>query len=172
MTCYAGGVPSAHSKRQALAEPSHRCSSVPGVTWNVNEFLCETAQDGGSGLAVCTSGFDCNCLKVVIVKKAIVFPAFVSLSISCCNAWYSGTDYVVTFCKGVHKYRVPYKAPASVPHPGVQGQTIGPSIFRQADGLKDRGVQVQFRFSTKCREIVKAGRRLSLRLGPALIVGK
>ena len=29
-----------------------------------------------------------------------------------------------------------------------------------------------FRFSTKCREIGKAGRRLSLRLGPALNVGK
>ena len=29
-----------------------------------------------------------------------------------------------------------YKAPASVP--GVQGQTIGPSIFRQANRLKDR----------------------------------
>ena len=46
------------------------------------------------------------------------------------------TMYVVTFCKGVHNCRVPCKAPASVP--GVQGQTIGPSIFRQANGLKDR----------------------------------
>jgi len=49
----------------------------------------------------------------------------------------SGTDYVVTFCKGVHNCRVPYKAPASVPR--VQGQTIGPSIFRQANRLKDKG---------------------------------
>jgi len=73
----------------------------------------------------------------MIVKKVIVFPAFVGLSISCYTAWYSGTDYVVTFCKGVHNCRVPYKAPASVP--GVQDQTIEPSIFRQANGLKDRG---------------------------------
>jgi len=76
---------------------------------------------------------------VIIVKKVIVFPAFGGLSISCYTAWYSGTDYVATFCKGVHNCRVPYKAPASVP--GVQGQTIGLSIFCQADGLKDRGDQ-------------------------------
>jgi len=129
----AGGVPSDRGQRQALVEPL----SLPGVAWNVNEFLCKTAQEGGSGLAVHTSGFDCNWLKVVIVKNVIVFPAFVGLSISCCTAWYSSTDYVVTFCKGVHNFRVPYKAPASVP--GVQGQTIGPSIFHQANGLKDRG---------------------------------
>ena len=43
----------------------------------------------------------------------------------------------MTFGKGVHNCRVPYKAPASVP--GVEGQTIGPSIFRQANRLKDRG---------------------------------
>jgi len=48
------------------------------------------------------------------------------------------TINVVTFCKGVHNCRVPYKPPASVPE--VQGQTTGPSsIFRQANGLKDRG---------------------------------
>jgi len=76
-------------------------------------------------------------LKVVIVKKVIIFLAFVGLSISCYTAWHSGPDYVVTFCKGVHNCHVPYKAPASAP--GVQGQTIGPSIFRQANGLKDRG---------------------------------
>ena len=90
---YAGCVPSDHSQRQALLEPL----SLPGVAWNVNEFLCETAQKGGSGLAVHTSGgFDCNWLKVVIVKKAIVFLALGGLSISCYTAWYSGTDYVVS----------------------------------------------------------------------------
>ena len=41
---------------------------------NVNEFLCKTAQEWGSGLAIHTSGFDCNWLKVVIVEKVIVFP--------------------------------------------------------------------------------------------------
>jgi len=129
---YASGVPYEHGQRQALVEPL----SLPGVAWNVNKFLCETAQEGGSGLAIHTSGFDCNWLKVIIVKKVIVFPAFVGLSISCYTAWYSGTDYVLNFCKGVHNCLVPYKAPASVP--GFQGQTIGPSIFRQANGLKDR----------------------------------
>ena len=89
--------------RQALVEP---LLSLPGVAWNVNEFLCETAQEGGSGLAVHISGFDCNWLKVVIVKKGIVFPAFGGLSISCYTAWYSGTDYVVTFCQGVHNWTV------------------------------------------------------------------
>jgi len=121
---YAGSVLSDHGQRQALVEPL----SLLRVAWNVNDFLCKIAQEGGSGLAVHTSGFDCNWLKVVIVKKVIVFPAFVGLSISCYTAWYSGTDYVVTFCKGVHNCRVPYKAPASVPR--VQGQTIRPSIFR------------------------------------------
>ena len=130
---YDSGVASDHGQRQALGEPL----SVPGVAWNVNKFLCETAQEGSSGLAIHTSDFNCNWLKVIIVKKVIVFPAYVGLSISCYTAWYSGTDYVVTFCKGVHNCRVPYKAPASVP--GVQSQTIGPSIFRQANGLKDRG---------------------------------
>jgi len=37
---YAGGVPSDHGQRQALVEPL----SLPGVAWNVNEFLCKTAQ--------------------------------------------------------------------------------------------------------------------------------
>jgi len=112
--------------------------SLPGVARNVNEFLFKTAQEGGSGLAIHTGGFDCNWLKVVIVKKVIVFPAFVGLSISCYTAWYSGTDYVVTFCKGIHNCRVPYKAPTPVP--GVQVQIIGhSSIPRQANGLQDRG---------------------------------
>ena len=39
---YAGGVSSDHSQRQALVEPL----SLPGVAWNVNKFLCETAQSG------------------------------------------------------------------------------------------------------------------------------
>jgi len=44
----------------------------------------------------------------------------------------------VTFCKGIHNCRVPYKAPAPVPK--IQGQTIGPSsIPRQANGLQDKG---------------------------------
>ena len=126
---YAGSVPSDHGQRQAQVEPL----LLPGVFWNVNEFLCKTAQEGGSGLVIHTSGFDCSWLKVIIVKTVVVFPAFVGLSINCYTAWYSGTDYVVTFCKGVHNCRIPYKAPASVP--GVQGQTIGPSIFRQTNGL-------------------------------------
>jgi len=113
---YASSVPSDHGQRQALVKPL----SLPGVASNVNKFLCETAQEGGSGLAIHTSGLDCNWLKVIIVKKVIVFPAFVGLSISCYTAWYSGTDYVITFCKGVHNCRIPYKVPASVP--GVQGQ--------------------------------------------------
>ena len=39
---YAGGVPSDHGQRQALVEPL----LLPRVAWNVNEFLCETAQEG------------------------------------------------------------------------------------------------------------------------------
>ena len=84
---YAGGVPSDHGQRKALMEPL----LLLGVALNVNEFLCETAQEGDSGLAVHTSAFDCNWLKVVIVKKVIVFPAFVGLSISCYTTWCSGT---------------------------------------------------------------------------------
>jgi len=90
---YAGSVPSDHSQRQVLVEPL----LLPGVTRNVNKFLCKTAQEGGSGLAIHTSGFDCNWMKIVIVKKVIVFPAFVGLSISCYTAWYSSTDYVISF---------------------------------------------------------------------------
>ena len=121
---YAGGVPSDHGQRQVLVKPL----LLPGVAWNVKEFLCKTAHEGGSGFAIQPSGVHCNWLKVIIVKKVIVLKPFVSFSISCYTAWYSGTDYVVTFCKGVHNCRVPYKAPASVP--GVQGQTTGPSISR------------------------------------------
>ena len=40
---YASSVPSDHGQRQALVESL----SLPGVTWNVNKFLCETAQEGG-----------------------------------------------------------------------------------------------------------------------------
>jgi len=130
---YAGSVPFYHGQRQALVEPL----SLPGVAWNVNKFLWRTAQEGGSGLAINTSGFDCNWLKVVLVKKVIAFPAFISLSISCYTAWYSGTDYAVTFCKGIHNCRVSYKAPTPVPR--VQGQTIWPSILCQANRLQDRG---------------------------------
>ena len=127
-------VASDHGQRQVLVETL----SLPGVAWNVNEVLCKTAQEERSGLAVDTSGFYCNWLKVIIVKKVIVFPAFVGFRISCYTAWYSGTDYVVNFCKGIHNCHIPYKAPASVP--GVQGETIGPSsISCQANGLKDRG---------------------------------
>ena len=61
--------------------------SLSGNAQNVNEFLCKTAEERGSGLAVHTSGFDCNWLKVIIVKKVTVFPAFVGLSISCYTAW-------------------------------------------------------------------------------------
>ena len=102
-----------------------------------------------------TSGFNCHWLKAIIGKKVIVFPAFFGLSISCYTAWYSGTDYAVTFCKGVHNCRVPYKAPASVP--GFQGQTIGPSsISRQANGLKAEGKPIRvndrlrMEFMTEC----------------------
>ena len=128
-------VPSDHGQRQTLVEPL----SLLGVARNVNKFLCKTTQEGGSGLAIHIRGFDCNWLKVIIVTRVIVFPAFVSLSISCYTAWYNhnGTDYVVTFCKGIHNCHVPYKAPAPVA--GVQGQTIGPSISRQANGLHNRG---------------------------------
>ena len=92
---YASGVPSDHSERDRRWW-SHCMSLLLGVAWNVNEFLCKTAQEGGSGLAVhwqytVTSGFNCNWLKIIIVKKVIVFPAFVSFSISCYTAWYSGT---------------------------------------------------------------------------------
>jgi len=90
---YANGVPSDHGQRQALVEPL----SLPGVAWNVNKFLCETAQEGGSGLTIHTSSFHCNWLKVIIVKKVIVFPAFVGLSISCYTAWYSGLVCSLTF---------------------------------------------------------------------------
>jgi len=37
----------------------------------------------GSGLAIHTSGFDCNWLKVVIVEKVIVFPVSSELSDLC-----------------------------------------------------------------------------------------
>jgi len=84
---------------------------APWVAQNVNKFLCKTAQEGGSGLAIHTSGFDWNWLKVVIVEKVmIVFLAFVCLSISCYyTAWCSSTDYVVTFFLVYSKNRHEYK---------------------------------------------------------------
>ena len=62
--------------------------SLPGVPQNVNEFLCKTAQEGGSGLAIHTSGLDCNWLKIVIVKDVIVFR---HLSVSASVATLPGT---------------------------------------------------------------------------------
>jgi len=61
-----------------------------------------------------TCGFDYNRLKLIIVKEVTVFSASVDLSISCYTAWFSGTDYVVAWCKGVHNCRVPHEAPAPV----------------------------------------------------------
>jgi len=73
---------------------------------------------------------------VVIVKKVIVFPAFVGLSISCYTAWYSGNDYVVTFGKGVQNCCVPYKAPASV---GFRVSLSGLLSFVRPTGSKTDG---------------------------------
>jgi len=132
---YIGNVPSDHGRRQAIVEPV----SLPGVARYVNEFLCKTAQERGSRLAIhTTSGFDCNChwLKVIIVKEVIVFPAFVGLSVSCCTASIAA-PYVVAFSRGIHNCRIPYKAPMLVPR--VQSQTIRPSIPCQANGLQDKG---------------------------------
>jgi len=75
---YAGTVLSDHGQKQVLVEPLF----LPAVAQDVNKFLCAIAQEGVSGLAVHTSGFDCNWLKVKIVKEFIVFLAFVSFSIS------------------------------------------------------------------------------------------
>jgi len=58
---YAGSVPSDHGQRQALVEPL----SFPGVARHVNEFLCKTAQERGSGLAKHTIDFDCNYMQLV-----------------------------------------------------------------------------------------------------------
>jgi len=56
---YADGVLSDHGQRQTLVE-TLSFPSRPGVSRNVmNEFICKTltAQKGGSGLAIHTSGF-------------------------------------------------------------------------------------------------------------------
>jgi len=64
---YVSRVPSDHSHGQTLVEPL----SLPGITEHINKFLCEAAQKMDSRLTVHTSGFDCDWLKVVIVKEAI-----------------------------------------------------------------------------------------------------
>jgi len=72
-----------------------------------------------------------------------VFPAYVSISISCYTAWYSGTDYVVAFSKGINNCCVPYKVPASVPR--VQGQKpsgLLPFVKPMGSKIEGRPMQV------------------------------
>jgi len=47
--------------------------SLTGVTRSINKFLCKAAQGMGGGLTIHTSGFDCDWLKVVIVKEVIKY---------------------------------------------------------------------------------------------------
>ena len=50
------------------------------------------------GLAIHDSGFNCGWLKAVVVEEVIVFLAFSSLSLSCCNS----LAFVVAMSKGIH----------------------------------------------------------------------
>ena len=60
---------------------SHWCSlGSPDIT----SFFARPLKRGG-GHAIITSGFNCNWLKVVIALKVMVFFAFCSLSLCCCN---------------------------------------------------------------------------------------
>jgi len=102
-----------------------------------DKFLCTAALKRGSGLAMHTSGFDCNWLKVIIVKKVIVFSGFVGLSISCYTAWFSDVDFVVTWTKGVHNCRVTYEAPALVQR--IHSQTMRPPTPVKPTGSKTEG---------------------------------
>jgi len=81
-----------HTGQYASSVPSDRPETdAGGATFPLWGWLkCQqvslrdsSREEGGSGLAIHTSCFDCNWLKVIIVKKVIVFPAFVGLSISC-----------------------------------------------------------------------------------------
>jgi len=68
-------------------------------------------------------------MQVIIVRGSfIIFLTFVSLSISCCTAWFSGTDYISgLFCsKDVHNCSVPYVYKALAPALRVKSQTINP----------------------------------------------
>ena len=61
---YAGGVPCDHGQRQALVEPL----SLPGVTPKCQRVSVQDSSRRGQWTCVHTSGFDCNWLKVIIVK--------------------------------------------------------------------------------------------------------
>jgi len=49
-----------------------KCSLL-GVTRHTNKLICEAAQKRDGEFAIHTSGFDCNWLKVAIVKEVITF---------------------------------------------------------------------------------------------------
>ena len=130
---YTGSVPSDHSQGQAMVEPL----LLPGITRYINKFFWKATQKRGGGLHTHTSGFDCDWLKVVIVRE-VISSVFCSLSLCCCSACLSGVVFVVALSKSVHNCCVPYQALTSVP--GAQGQSIRPPpVPCQADGLQGRG---------------------------------
>jgi len=100
---YADSFSFDHIQEQVLVEPL----SLLGVTRHMDKFLCEATQMG-SGLAIHTTGLNCNWLKVVIPLEVIVFLAFCCFSLCCCKACLSGTAFVVAPSKSVHVCCTPY----------------------------------------------------------------
>jgi len=62
----------------------------------------------GCGLAIYTSGLNCNWLKVIIASEVMVFLAFCSLRLCCYKVCLSGTVFVVAPSKCVNNCCIPY----------------------------------------------------------------
>ena len=50
--------------------------AFPGVTRHIKKFLCGSLKERGGGITLHTSGFNCDWLKVVIVKEVFNFRHF------------------------------------------------------------------------------------------------
>jgi len=72
---YAGNVSSDPSQGQALVEPL----ALPGANRHINKFLLRGHSERGGGLAIHTSGQNCNWLQVVIALEARYFRHFAAM---------------------------------------------------------------------------------------------
>jgi len=86
----ADSVSSDHSQAQALLEPL----APPGVTIEINKFLCEATQKRGR-LSLHISGLNCNWLNVVIAFEVMAILAIFSLRPCSRNTCLSGSVFVV-----------------------------------------------------------------------------
>jgi len=111
----------------------NHCHSLGSPDIQVNNFVCEATQKRGGGLTIHSSGFDCDWLKVVTVKKVIIFSAICNLN-RCLLGWHclcSGTEQM---CPQLLR-PIPGLIHYTTNEPRTQNQSIRPPYVPcQAEG--------------------------------------